>query len=373
MAIDTESRFAQLEIDDIIPAPKAPVAAPAAPQGPPPATLADIAAMRGPVIPTRAQALAQQRAAMTAPIVQAPARVQAKDLVAVADEASSTGTMTYWSLPGSVDIEKLRASWTAEGLNTDHLPKVPSPSVALHRACKEQTTAQRFLDKHPLGGWVLVDRRRAGDTLAYEVGTRIRLGATSPSGDSEQILVTPPGGKDATPEANAEAREIGARVRTEFNRLRSEIASVDVSVWLVHMVSGLKGVALRDSGGFYFIPKERTEELAKVARALKAASAHTVYEIPVMQGSKTVAAILDALRREVTETITSLEGELNDADGIGSRAARSRANEVVELNKKVRGYAKLLGINLDEVTAKLDTLRTKLEASTTRFSSLEVG
>lgn len=292
---------------------------------------------------------------------QAPARVQAKDLIGVADEASSSGIMTYWSLPGSVDITQFKAAWEVEGLDVDLLPSVPSAKVALHRACKDQASKTRLLRAHPQGGWVLVDERRAGDTLAYEVGIRIRLAE-----DGEQILITPAKGSDGT-----EAQMIGAAVRAEFNKLRSEYASVDISIWLVHRVGVLNGVALRNSGGFYFVPKEYAETLGKISRAISAASAHTVYEIPVMQGSKTVAAVIDALRREVQEVIADHEGVLN-AGEIGARAARTRVDQVTELGEKIKGYEQLLGVKLGEVVEKLNALRAKMGAVTTRASQLEI-
>lgn len=367
-----DSRFNYLEIDNDIPAAPAPAPGPSA---------EDVEKERATrERETHERILAQRvaaRAAQAPVVLKPPAalvdeRISAKNLIAVEDMASSTGTMTYWHLPGTVDEGKLSAAWEAEGLTISR-PVTPSNQVALHRACKEQASKSRLLRSHPEGGWVLVDERRtkgedSKQTLAYEVGTRIRLSEASP-GKPEQILITP---RDATEEAMQAAREVGAKVRADYNKIREEIASVDVSVWLVKYVGGLGGVALRESGGFYFVPKSRAEELAKVARALAGSSSHTVYEIPVMQGSKTVRAVLDGLRIEVAQVVKVTESELSDTEGMGARAARNRAEEIGALVTKVEGYAQLFGVPLTDVVSQLGALRTKLEIQTTRGAQLEV-
>jgi hypothetical protein len=302
-------------------------------------------------------------------------RPSARNLIGVDDAVSSTGVMTYWHLPGTVDETKLAAAWAAEGLPEENRPRTPSATVALHRACKEQASKARLLRAHPEGGWTLVDERNAKTdegkrTLAYEVGVRIRLSDALP-GRPEQILITPPGGKNASEEVKEKAREVGAKVRADFNAIREQIASVDVSVWLVKFVGGLGGVALRESGGFYFVPKAHAETLAKVARALAASSTHTVYEIPVMQGSKTVRAVLDGLRIEVASAIKTVESELTDSM-LGARAVRNRTDEVDALVTKVRGYAKLFGVSLDDVCDRLAALAVKLATKATRGALLEV-
>ena len=312
------------------------------------------------------------------------ARVQAADLVAVSGALESTGTLTYWSLSGALDVGKLTTAWEAETLDADDLPEVPSAKVALHRACKAQSSKTVLLRQHSEGGWTLTDlagkvdpaKVAEGATLDKIVetnGVRVRLSEEDEQGNV-RVLLTPPGGKDAPEDVKEAARVLGAKIRAAFDESRTEIAADDVGVWLVGTVARLGGVALRESGGFYFVPKATTETLAKVSRALKTASgtAHKVYEIPVMHGSGTVEAVLDSLRAELTKFLADVANELNHPDGMGHRAARNRTTELETFREKLKGYEKLLGVELG-AEAPLKALGERLaKVHGNRFNNLEV-
>jgi DNA-binding MarR family transcriptional regulator len=346
-----------------------------APTAAPEQTLANVVASQTPT-----ETISALPATATVTEKAPKARVQAADLVAVSGALESTGTLTYWSLAGTLDVGKLTEAWAAESLDANDLPEVPSAKVALHRACKAQSSKSVLLRQHSAGGWTLTDL--AGkvdltkstedatlDKIVETNGVRVRL-----SEEGETVLLTPPGGKAAPEAVKESARVLGQKIRAAFDEARTEIAAVDVSVWLVGTVAKLGGVALRETGGFYFVPKATAATLAKVAKALKDASgtAHKVYEIPVMHGSGTIEAVLDSLRAEVTKITTDVTDELQAPEGMGHRAARNRTEELEAFSKKIAEYEKLLGVTLGAEEG-LKALREKLaKVHGTRFNNLEV-
>jgi hypothetical protein len=158
----------------------------------------------------------------------------------------------------------------------------------------------------------------------------------------------------------------------EFERAKRTYAASDLSVWLVRLASReLSSVALRERGGVYFAPRDEIRTLRNIKSALRAAGAHYIHEIPALRSTEAIAAILDAISREVATECAALETEIAAGD-LGVRAARTRIGEVDALAEKVRRYEALLGRPLGDALARLSALRAQLSGITTRFVNIEI-
>jgi len=282
-------------------------------------------------------------------------------LVAVEKADGSTGAVVFWSLPGEVDVEKLRAAWEAAGLEVSEVPEVPSTTVALSRAVKTRTSKTRFVTEHPDGGWVLVDEVRAGHTLDYKVGVHFKL---EPDGS---VSV----GSDGTVPWAEESAEADA-VRAEFARLRyGKLSAHDTSVWLVKLAAGLRAVSLRESGGFYFVPKSGVEKWKKIKTALTSCSAYVLSEIPAMHSAEAIAAVLEAFSREASVAVAEMTNELV-AGTLGNRGNANRLRACDDITAKLVSYEELLGVKLDAPKARVKELRGKIAMATNRTALLEV-
>lgn len=269
--------------------------------------------------------------------------------------AEACGAIVLWRLQGGADFNRLMQELTDRGV-TDKvfLPDLPSPEVALRRAVQDQQEARLLMRSLPQrAGYALVRERTTTDEsqpLQYEVVMQVKR----------------------TPDGNAYEGEASLIEKTQaaYNAGLLTLDSNDVANWLCDCARRLLAVALRDTGGVYFIPRNTLVMWQALTGALKASSATVCSEIPALTSDEAVAAILDAVTRESELAITGMQEDLanvvgtNGVDsGIGSRAVKTRQAKAEQLNAKLTAYEGLLGKSLDEVRTKVDGLRAALGAA----------
>lgn len=265
----------------------------------------------------------------------------------------ATGLVVLWRLSGEVDLEKLAAAWLAAGLDEKLLPKPASPVVALHRAVVELQTRHQLVRKieGERAGWAVVEERQDGNgmeaQLNYNVTTRVRLVGDE---DAEQLEFLPPDGP------------LVGEVRTEYERARRQLSQQDVSVWLVRRVEELRAVALRDTGGIYFVPRDAVDRWRAMCGALARASQNRVLDLPALRDDEAVAFVLDALARESERAATEMEKELETGD-LGERALRTRTARCGQMEQKLRQYEDLLGVQLDGMRSRIEQLQARMTAA----------
>lgn len=290
----------------------------------------------------------------------------AQGLVALSVEGKTTGAVMYWHLSGACDLGKLATAWKAQGLDEKILPGTPSETVALSRAAKSQANKHTLVRQHPEGGWVIVHESKTETSLDYTLGLRVRI--EKDENGKPKLLATKPQGACDMEEIGRVLREI----RAEYDRALTELSSQDVSVWIVRLASWhLQAVALRETGGLYFVPSTHIETFKKMKAAIKAATSHVIYEIPAMHSDEAIAAVLDAIVNETETALVEIQNEVTAKD-FGTRGIKSRLNALDEAKEKVIGYSKLLGRDLTDLTKRIGKLRGEVAAVATRGSLLEV-
>ena len=276
------------------------------------------------------------------------------NVVAVTENVPEAGIISWWTLSGVVNADALRNAWTAAGLDPKLCPDNPSPECALHRAVKELGERHKLV--RPLGkskGWSVVDELASGDNLDYVQGVSAKVDIA--------------GRVTIEPADHPRAAEILGAYQTHLDHL----ATTDVSTLLTRMASAVSAVGLRDTGGIYFIPRNRLDEWRKIVGAIRSVSSHNIYEVPALASDEAVRAILDAVEREAATDATALEEAL-DSDSIGARALESRAQHCAEVEEKVAGYEELLGRSLAGLTTRLASLRARLaEAALAKAAEAE--
>lgn len=271
-------------------------------------------------------------------------KMNIRNVVAVPEmEAGQTaGAITLWTLSGEVEHEALRRAWTGQGRSEGLLPALPSPQVALHRAMLDER-GPRVLVRPLAGGhgYALVAESAVEDDLTHRITLRARV-------DSDSIQI------DADdPAADAAAQRIAAG----FARYSATHAAADIGSWLVRRVYGCSAVAIRATGGVYFVPRDRVEEWRGVARALESASACRVYEIPALHSASAVECVMAALAAEAEEEATKIEEQITE---VGTRGLRTRSDRVGELVQKVGGYEALLGRHQSALHDRLEHLQAAI-------------
>lgn len=260
-------------------------------------------------------------------------------------DRDSAGLITWWELTGLVDLEDLRDTWVAEGLPEALLPKPPSLTLALIRAAQDACETKRHLVR-PLksrGHWELTMETVVGDASGERLEHRALVqGFARKDGDVETPVV-----RVMDPDAGPRYRDriLG---RTEF--YRHALTPTDVSTWLLEVLATpmFHAIGLRARGGFYFIPRgDAVRNWETVGRVLHAVSAHRVSQIPALQTSEAVEAILTAVRREAEGEMRDLETYL--AGETSTRGLNAAARRATAVQEKLGRYVTLLGAELPDL------------------------
>lgn len=274
------------------------------------------------------------------------------NIVVVNDlDPNVAGAISYWRLSGKVDYIKLVKALEAKVSEEESIPLPPqtSPEKALRRACREHMTPKgRILRKMDgdAHGWEMFE-----EESKEEDGNKLVHNRLFSAKVDRWIEVDDPSGK------------YGTRLEEDFRAHLDTITHADVSAWLVRCVYKMSALAMRDSGGIYFVPRHRLPIWKAVRASLQAAGqGNEVFTIPAMRTEDTIDAVIDSLQSEAQATMEALEKEVAEAS-LGSKAIRNRADQCNVLTAKVQRYEELLGRKQKALTDKIAALQGELVAA----------
>ena len=100
----------------------------------------------------------------------------------------------------------------------------------------------------------------------------------------------------------------------------------------------LYGVALRQSGGVYWIPEKAIEPWGKVAAVVeRACPGSAIYTIGIRRDEQSARLLTAAVRAEITAEVEAINGEL-DSGEMGQRAVRTRKARLEELEQRAAQF-----------------------------------
>lgn len=280
-------------------------------------------------------------------------------IVAVSEKVEHAGVILMWTLRGATDLGALTQAWADAGLDPEELPEAPSPEVALRRAMNELREKHRLV--RPLGrgnGYALVRENAEGDDLDYEIELKVSLDKVG--------RLTFTGG-------DFEARD---KVRELFDEHAKHVSPEDMSAWLVNRIPKFDGVAMRATGGVYFIPHVHRPALDGMVQAIRAATRHVFYRIPAIHEaddasrSDVVQAILDSIEAEAKAEAEAMEQDLANAK-YGARGYQHRIERTDTVEQKIGRYEALVGGKLDGIRERLETLRANLAVAVMKAQAEE--
>jgi hypothetical protein len=287
-----------------------------------------------------------------------PATVQ-RDYLVTPESVATAGAISYWRLSGAINLARLSAAWGTQSLDPKLLPTPPGDEVALGRAVRDQAERRRLV--RPLekrGAWAIVAETAKDDRIDFK--TLARVYYDKPEGSE---IGTP---RFVREEATSDMYEaLVTNIRGAYERHRGELESNDISGWLVKLGYRLDVVALRDTGGIYFVPRQNVDIWRRVVAAIESVSSHRVFKIPALRNSEAIEAITEAVTAEAVAIVDRLEAELalTGDDALGDRALKTRAAECSALLSKVNGYEALLESRL-VVAERVLALQGTLAAAT---------
>ncbi len=280
------------------------------------------------------------------------------NLTITPESTITAGLVSYWRLSGPVTLSRLRDAFEQRGLHTDLLPKPPGDAVALGRAVYEQASKHRLV--RPLakrGTWAIVDETVTDGSATFTTVMTVQHATGRP-------MTTSPFSSEFHPRFG-EYAVLWNRVIDAYHRHNNELAPEDISSWLIKLAHTQNSLALRDTGGIYFIPRTGVDFWRKVSAALESVSAHKVLKIPAMKNDEAVAAILESLSVEAQSTIMAFERDIlkTGDEALGARALETRQKECVSLLAKVESYETLLGVSLVKITDAIGALQANIAAA----------
>jgi hypothetical protein len=272
------------------------------------------------------------------------------DLLAVSGlgASASCGAISYWRLAGTLNYYDLCEAWEKAALPADELPEPPSEQVALRRALQQYEGPSTDIVTLPRGqGYAVVDRTFSENEEDHRPEpvhtTRFKVWIDSAKG----VCVSP---------ANVALRK---SLSADQQRAQGILTGGDIGSWLVTRINALAAIRLRDTGGVYFVPETHREKWSALGEVLHAISASRIYEIPALQSSRAVSAILDALREQASAELTRIETALESGE-LGARALQTLARDADERLALLKQYEDLLDVTQEDLRAKIEGVRARV-------------
>ncbi len=265
---------------------------------------------------------------------------------AVLDGDQTAGAIVWWRLSGGLDLETLEAAWRAEGLEEDLLPASPSPLAALRRAVNELRAPARLI--RPIkdqAGFAVLDEYQTGGDFDYKKRLAVRV---TDLGSLRWDYVR--------------EQEEADLVAAAFNKNLITLTQGDASNWLSSLMEDVRAVALRDTGGIYFVPRFSSSRWERMLCAVRSASKHVVSCVPALKTEEAQTAFLDALSQEAERHVEAMQRELGD-NSLGKRALESRITRTEDVEAKLSAYEGLLGGKLDTLRDRINSLRAQLTSA----------
>ncbi len=316
------------------------------------------------------------------------------------------GYTTSWRLNGiQIDHATLKQQLTAAGFGP-FVPEPPTARMALRRAILEwnadrvaagQGTAIKSgsteVDESANGkaqrALIRVINSKKSSHLAFVIvaedidlkvfgvsyGTDVCIKLDKATGDL--TCVTWP--KTGSHQISQDAPDIATALQPYWAAQRSIHTSGDVSRVVRAIVASLQAVNLREGGGYYFVPASQRAALMRL-RAF-------VMALPVKGNTEPFMLTLPqpdvaAARRQLAQAAHA--GFMDDLDGMAVDLQRfldakpgtvkpktiaERMTAFKQLRIKAQGYAELLGMRQDRITAMLDDLTDKAKTVVLRAAA----
>lgn len=131
-------------------------------------------------------------------------------------------------------------------------------------------------------------------------------------------------------------------LQAKYDLAKATLGGNAIGRSLVDIVASLKGTALREAGGVYWLPEESVAIWEKIVAAFQEAGQSKVYVCRTVLDAETVRAVSDAIVDEVLKASGSLADEIRSGQ-LGEQALETRKQRAKALHTRVSEYEQILG------------------------------
>jgi hypothetical protein len=203
-----------------------------------------------------------------------------------------------------------------------------------------------------------VDYKALG--LKYATDLRIQLHKKT----GEMICTTQTTGQIAS---YHESLQVAAELRPYWNEFKDLHIATDLSEMVRRIIDSLQATALRRSGGVYFVPQGKGNELTRL-RQMVAGLPHRgdqpfvcAFGVPDLHETKT--QMTQVLHASMLDEIASLRADLRrlitEGTDVRESTVITRLAEFQSVRAKAQVYSDLLGLRLDKMRAEIEELETQ--------------
>lgn len=259
---------------------------------------------------------------------------------------SFEGGVTYWTLTSKLtQRDALLAELKLSGLEK-FCPRTPTAEWCAKKALKKLSNRDDLV--RPLeakDGFSLVNEWRGQDENSYRHALSVKLEADGKAVFNPESLK--PVGWDET-----------------FASLRGSVPPGKMGQSLTALVYHLGGIALRQSGGVYWLPSTSMSGWRSMARALSRASGgnSVIYVIKHKMDEASMRAVRDAVVEDVGGEVERIHKEVMNGE-LGKKALELRTARAKVLCMQVENYEKYVSCSLTSLRDSLNKLQTALVSS----------
>jgi hypothetical protein len=260
----------------------------------------------------------------------------------VDDRLQIGGAVVFWRLAKSTNREDVVTG--LRGLRLEqYAPEPRSPLACLRAVLPDVYPAQSKDAKHA------TRPVKNGSGKGFAV-VRERPNEAHYAGDAwGEVVATATLDDKATLRLDPDDWDNRERIRAGMQSAAEWLTSASVGSALVKLVEEhCDGVALRPSGGVYWVREDRLDEWTRIANVFEQASAqadkdgnpaspNAIYVLKVIADEQMVRAVGDALTAEIAAELAQIEEDVADGD-LKEQACVSRLKRVGALESKVKRY-----------------------------------
>ena len=264
---------------------------------------------------------------------------------------ASSGGFALWSLATWSDQAKLQSRFQAIGIG-NYAPKPMAPSAVLREALEkvfgrktENAWAEKKCLVRPLSeanGFCVLKEERGKERNLYPQVLMCKI-------DPETMVIS-----FAPLDSNS------AEVAREFNEHRKWVPGSQVGSSLVDLVKMLGGIAIRKSGGLYWLPARSFGQWRQIGEAVEACSAYgksEVYLGTMEVNADSIRLVRDSIKTEILQESTKLMDEIAKGEP-GEKAIKARLAYIDQLEAKVKEYEGIVGESMVDLREALNQCAT---------------
>jgi hypothetical protein len=267
-------------------------------------------------------------------------------------QISLNGAVTFWRGSDS-DRSILERGLDDNGLS-GLMPKQQTPKAVLNAALvalyANKTTLIRPLSKK--NGFTVVSEDRGQDENRY---------------DSRYTFEVDDDGNVSSP--SAPWAEV-CRVRDQYKKSAGVVPAKAITNLLTTAVSRLSGIPLRESGGVYWIPRDKLDDWATYARIVEKAGTGTmVHVMQTAADASSLRAIKEGILADIQSDVDQIMKDIETGD-LHEAALEAREARADSLRKRLLEYEGILGETLGDMRKVLDITKESISEAVVMRTAL---